>query len=399
MSVLAVVALFVSPVFAQCPPLNTAQEVLDCALAIDPAVKLAAARQAQAGAGARSASQRPNPDLETKGTWGGGASQLELDLVQTVEAGGKRQARVARSRAGEDEASAELSGAQADTALKTVSALYRLRQLQSELDLTEEALRTYSRISVQLRSRPRLAPEQEVSRSIFELAEADFGLRKASLDAEQTGLVKALETSLGVPLSTTTLALPASRLDWPSIPEASSLDGSETRHAQASLKLAQAERDGARAASWPDFRLGPSFQHQSGEGQSQRMFGLNLGVGLPLYHRNSAGREQARLGEEAAMVGAETVRLRLRSERERERARYEKAVAALRALGGRKALRDKHEQVEDFFERGLISSSLVIEAHRQMLDFTRSRHEHELAAVTALWRIRAIDGTILGEKL
>jgi len=93
------------------------------------------------------------------------------------------------------------------------------------------------------------------------------------------------------------------------------------------------------------------------------------------------------------------VRLRLRSERERERARYEKAVAALRALGGRKALRDKHEQVEDFFERGLISSSLVIEAHRQMLDFTRSRHEHELAAVTALWRIRAIDGTILGEKL
>ncbi|MBI4423516.1 MAG: TolC family protein [Elusimicrobia bacterium] len=361
-------------------------------------MKLAVARQAHAGAEVRSAGQRPNPDLASKGTWGDGASQVELDFVHTVEAGGKRQARVARARAGEQGSSAELSAAQADTALRTVSALYRLRQLATELGLTDEALRTFSRISSQLRSRPRLAPEQEVSRSIFELAEADYALRKAALGAEQTGLFKTLEGSLGVPLSAGTAPLPQPRQDWPEVPDTRSFSGSETRQAQTSLMLAQADRDSARAASWPDLRLGPSFQRQSGEGQSQRMFGINLGLPLPLYHRNAAGREDARLGEVAAALGVQAVQARLQAERVAERAKYQAAVAAL-SLGGRKEMHSQHEKVEDFFERGLISSSLVIEAHRQMLDFTRSRHEHELAAVRALWRIRAIDGNVLGEKL
>lgn len=399
MIVFVAVSLFAGSALAECAPPQSAQVLLECAVGNDPTVRLAEARRAQATAEVGSTRQRPNPELETKGTWGDGASQVELDLVHTLETGGKRGARIARARAGEESSSAELSAAKAETALKTVAALYRLRQLQGELSLIDEALKTFSSIGKQLRSRPRLAPEQEVSGSIFELAEADYALRRASLSAEQKGLLKGLETSTGIRLSTASLALPQPRQDWPEIPEAGPIGDPAWLQAQAALKAAQAERGAAQAASWPDVRLGPSFQRQSGEGQTQRMIGLNLALPLPLYHRNAAGRERARRGEEVSALGAAATQTLVQAERESERAKYEEAVAALKATATRKEVHSKYERIEDFFQRGLISSSLVIEAHRQMLEFTRDRNEQELAAIRSLWRIRAIDGQFLGEKL
>lgn len=399
MIVIAVVSFFASSAVAQCAATRSPQALLDCAMANDPAVREAEARKRQAEAGVSSTRQRPNPDLETKGTWGDGASQVEIDLVQTVETGGKRSSRVARARAEEQEAGADLGAARSEAALNAAAALYRLRQAQDELALVEEGLHTFSRIGTQLRSRPRLLPEQEVSRSIFELAEADYTLRQGSLQAERLGLIKSLEASTGVSLSTATLDLPPAKQEWPAIPDAGAFQGPESLHSKAALAAAGADANAARGASWPDLRLGPSFQHQSSEGQTQRMLGLNLGLSLPLYHRNKAGRERARRGEEAAALSAASIQARLQAERAAEKAKYEAAVAALKLATGRKQLRSQHERVEDFFQRGLISSSLVIEAHRQMLEFARSRHEQELTAIRALWRIRAIDGDVLGGSL
>ena len=59
----------------------------------------------------------------------------------------------------------------------------------------------------------------------------------------------------------------------------------------------------------------------------------------------------------------------------------------------------KHKNMESLFERGLIQSSLIIEAHRQMADFTESVNEQELRAVEALWSIYALEGRIPQEGL
>lgn len=399
MIVFTAVFLFVVTASAECASPPSAQALLECALDRDPAVRLAASRKARAEAEIRSARQRLNPELETKGTWGGGASQIEVDLVQTIQTGGKRSARIERARADEDEASAELLAAEGEAAIKTVSALYRLRQVRGELALVENALKTFSRIGEQLRSRARPAPEQEVSRSIFEMAEADYELRRASLGAEETTLLKALEVSSGLRLSTATISLPEIKQDWPPIPDAGASTDPGSLQARAALKAAAAERRDAQAAAWPDLRLGPSFQLQSGEGRTQRMAGMNLALPLPLYHRNAGGRERARREEESAASRLAGVQALVGAEREAERFRYEAAVAALKSTASRKDGRAGRERVEDFFQRGLISSSLVIEAHRQNLEFTKSRNEQELAAVRALWRIRVIDGQVSGAPL
>ena len=59
----------------------------------------------------------------------------------------------------------------------------------------------------------------------------------------------------------------------------------------------------------------------------------------------------------------------------------------------------KHTHMESLFARGLISSALMIEAHRQLFEFTSSQNEIEFKALEALYRIYELDGASLEELL
>jgi len=59
----------------------------------------------------------------------------------------------------------------------------------------------------------------------------------------------------------------------------------------------------------------------------------------------------------------------------------------------------EHQNIEDFFEKGLVTSTLVIETHRQLYDITRTRNEQELTGVDALWRLYILDGTFMEGKI
>ncbi|MBK8422893.1 MAG: hypothetical protein IPL30_03100 [Elusimicrobia bacterium] len=59
----------------------------------------------------------------------------------------------------------------------------------------------------------------------------------------------------------------------------------------------------------------------------------------------------------------------------------------------------KHQGMESLFERGLVQSALVIEAHRQMTDFAESLNAQELRALEALWSIYVLEGSALQEGL
>lgn len=73
---------------------------------------------------------------------------------------------------------------------------------------------------------------------------------------------------------------------------------------------------------------------------------------------------------------------------------YQKSSKALKESVSLTDIEKKHKSVERQFERGVISSSLVIEAHRQMVDFTKSQNELELNALESLWRLKALDGSL-----
>ena len=42
---------------------------------------------------------------------------------------------------------------------------------------------------------------------------------------------------------------------------------------------------------------------------------------------------------------------------------------------------------------------MVIESHRQLIEFAKTRYDFELDTVEALWNIYKINGTLFSEKL
>lgn len=387
-----------------CPALTSPQSVLDCALRVHPAAKGSAALLAQAEALGSAAGQRPNPEAEGTGVFGDSQDQIQVSLLHTFETGGKRGRRLDRARAEALELGAEALSVKEEIAVDTVSGLYRLRQIREELKLLQEALDTFSRIARQLRARPRRSPEQEVSLSVFQLAERDYSVKRSALEGETLALRRGLELGLGAPLPDSDSVLPARPSQWPDLGvpgTLAALRGSSALRAAAALEAAQAELGSARAAAYPDVKLGPSVLRQKngpGEGSST-LLGAGLSLPLPLYQRNAGGKRLAARAVETALARSSAAMATLGAQRDAEFVRYRAATSTLVQAGDTEKLEAEHEKMEGLYERGLIPSALVIEAHRQMVDYTRDLNEQELSAIRALWTIYAIEGRVLTEKL
>jgi outer membrane protein TolC len=200
-----------------CPALSSPQSVLDCVLRVHPAAKGSAALLLQAEALGSAAGQRPNPEAAGTGVFGDSQDQMQVSLLHTFETGGKRGRRLDRARAEALELGAEALSVKEEIAVDTVSDLFRLRQIREELKLLQEALDTFSRIARQLRARPRRSPEQEVSLSVFQLAERDYSVKRSALEGETLALRRELELGLGAPLPDSDSVLPARRTQWPDL--------------------------------------------------------------------------------------------------------------------------------------------------------------------------------------
>lgn len=411
-SCLTILLFFMSPVVRaegtpSCQTIQTYKDVIVCALENHPDVIRATNADKQGAMLDGIARQRPNPEFVGKSIYGGGSgenvSTTDVDLLHTFELGGKRDSRIRQAESEKQLLSIDVDRTKAEVFSQTQSNLYRLRQLKDESAILDESLSTFSRILKFFKARPTLSPEQEASYGVFQLAEGDAELKKAGLTSQIREIERKLSLAIGKTFVAKSEFLPPPREAWPKIANDGSdrqiASGADMKSALASLKLAQADLENAKSLAWPDLKLGPSFEKQTQGGLSTNAFGLQLSLPLPLYQTNSAGRSYARIGVEKAQRETEIRKSALEAEREILFNRYNDSLAALNRALNIRDLEKKHKNLEGLFNRGLISSQLVIESHRQLLDFVKTRNEHELIATEALARIRAIDGANLLENL
>ncbi|RYZ68630.1 MAG: hypothetical protein EOP05_16155, partial [Proteobacteria bacterium] len=172
-----------------CTDPTTSEDVLLCVEQFHPEMKKVANDPELIEGVDRMAHQFPNPGLtlETnKGkNLGDTVGEDSAVLSQLFEIGGKRAARQrgAKARIESIRASSQLLRAQ--TRMEALSNLVRYRQLLSEIEVLDEALRTYEKVLGQFNARPRLTPEQQVTQGIFRLAMGDYRHRQAGLEAEK----------------------------------------------------------------------------------------------------------------------------------------------------------------------------------------------------------------------
>lgn len=402
---------------AVCSDLRFSSAVLDCAWERAPEVLRAQKILGRAEAGLGQAGQIPNPEFSVSGGYGRYLGDTvmngQADLTFTLELGGKRGARLERAQAEKAFLQAQFFRSKEELGQAVLAALVRLRQLSRENAVMNEALETFRRIRRQYQKRSRLNPEQEVSLGVFELAESDYRLRLADQIAEAARVQNELRVWLGSEATIYESAWISERKDWPDAkallssegtPEAffsdiSRFKGSAGLAAISELKVAEAELSLARAASWPNLKIGPSYLPQVEGPLVAHQFGLNLTFEIPVFNANGGGRAVAHREVERARVSVEQRARELSSERASSLVLYERNLKAFEGIPSFDSMDRRHRGLENLFERGVVSSSLVIEAHRQLVDFTIQKHASEIETLRALWSIYALEGRLLTELL
>lgn len=389
----------------ECPLPNSAQDVLRCAQEEHPEVKRAKLAQNQSEALLDAASQVPNPELESQSVFGNvlgdQQAQSQISLTQPISLGGKRGAKKAEARAVGVQSNADLKKVQAEVIIETVVKLHRLRQIEKEKGILDETVSSYAKLVSQYRSRSHLSPEQEVSLSVFEMAHADSKIRRSLLSNEDRALEHYFHISTGHGLAELSKALPSAPKNWPTLGEKSdrSSPSPTLQRLIADHEFASAELETARAHSWPDLRIGPMVQLQSAGPMRSQLYGFQINLELPFFNQNGGGRNYASKGVSRAEGSISLLKAEEAHERQEQVRVYQAALEALQSSVTSQELERKHSRIEALSVRGLISSSLAIEAHRQREELEKNRNERELKALEALWTVYKLDGRIFEESL
>ena len=386
--------------------IQSAQDILDCALQKHPDVINAQNEKGRDEKLVRVAKQRPNPELDGRILTGKNAGDnilnTETTLLHTLELGGKRKARIGQANAFIDKSSVNLRENRETTALQTVLALYRLRQIEDELSRVHETVATFDKILRAFKSRLKLTPEQEVSSATFELAREEYRLKKAVLIQEQSNLSHLLELATQAPYDQLQKHLPSFKDEWPLPPTgqpAETSEGSVVAKARTDQRLAEANLKIAWSKTWPDLKIGPTLETESFTSNTRTIGGVGFSIPIPILNLNRGEKAFAYADKIRADTNLDLTLRKTSVERSIQLKRYEAATLALIQSQPASHLSVQHKNIESFFERGLVPSTLVIEAHRQLYEITKTRNEQELTGIDALWRLYIIDGTVFDAKI
>jgi cobalt-zinc-cadmium efflux system outer membrane protein len=387
-----------------CPNLFSTSQILECAIKVDPEVQRAQADVQIAKAELTLAGQRINPSLELSSSvgdkLGDRTSDFSGQFLHTFELGDKRSKRMSAAEAKLKAAETRFKQAQESVVIPIIMSLNRIRQIETEKKILESSLDHWDEIRKGLRSRLALTPEQRTSLTVFDLASVDAEFGISQLRAEEIDHRQKLEMSLRQFLKLSPSMLPPLKTLWPDIlMEVNEIRSSTYLLTQVEKEIAKKEFEVQESLKWPDLSIGPTLSYQREGALGDTKLGFKVALPLPIYHRNRGGRELAAAAETKATLTSELTLESLLIKRRREVSQYRRAVEVLKKMGGFEKIEKEYKRVETLFRRGVLAAPLVIEAHRQMIDSTRSLNRQELMALESLWTIFQLDGRVLEEAL
>jgi len=303
--------------------------------------------------------------------------EVTFSLMFTVELGGKRSARARVFRS-------EGLTLQADAFEQRIAALtelggavLRLSQLKTEKAVLDESLSTFRGIIRLYGSRGQLAPEQRVSLNAFELITLDY--EKQILDNEAETIRVQVRTkrlfgeySKGQALNIDKFKIDIKRAfqsidQWvEGTPEMLRLRSEQTK--------AEGEFAVARAEMWPDLKIGPAIRQVTVGPYNYNMTGISVSFPIPLLTWNSALRTSRATTEKRVQSKVRWETQDVRSQYMAKLTQLEKIEKLLREAKSEAEIQRKHHVTESYFQRGLVSGALVIEAHRSLVDYYLTKH-------------------------
>ncbi|MBO9665375.1 MAG: TolC family protein [Bdellovibrio sp.] len=381
-----------------CGGMKSYREVISCAEQNAPEILQLEATSKAKKAHVDVATQWLNPELALQSVSGTSQSdrktETDVSLAFPIELGSKRSGRKQVAEANSARSESELLLAKSQVRKTAFLKLTRLRQILDEVELVEESRETFTKLVRQYESRPARSPEQDVSLTVFKIAKSEYGLKRLEFDEELSDLESYFKISTGLTLEDLKKVLPPKVAKWPALKAqgANPVKSPTLAMLEAEVNAAHGELRQAQGDSWPTLLLGPSAKFSEEAGENLQQWGFNLSFPLPVFNTNGAGRSAAKLAAQSAEQRKSIGIQQLELQRASLEKTYKKSVFAFESAPGGKDLEQKHKTVEGLFMRGLVSSSLVIEAHRSLVEFEKIRNERELRAMEAFLEIQTLNG-------
>lgn len=375
---------------------QTINQLLDHVESLSPEILKAKANVEVVRAQRIQAAQIPNPEVGI-GSWSGKAKsqswkQADITLTQPIELGGKRKSRIGVAEALAKETQVELLTLSAEMRLKVLFALYRMRQLKDEIETMSEAKRTFEGLVKNYRRRPQLSPEQSTSLFVFDLTEDEYDLLLEEARTELNLLESDFKVLTGMDPQDLTHILPQRHNKWPAINGLGELNSPTLRLLSARTELSERELELAKADVWPTVSIGPSYTMQNQFGEQANILGVVVSMPLPILNQNNGAREIAIRNINANRKFVEVEKNVQGARRMGLMRSYLSSSKLLETQTNQNAHNKGHEKIEQYFLKGLISSPMVIESHRQYVDAQRLYHSRELKALDYYYQLVLLEG-------
>ncbi len=345
-----------------------------------------------------------NPELEFETIQGRGlggrVGNNRIAISYPFQLFGQRSAKKAKAKAESELLKIEgikgKNGLVAEVALN----LYHLMHISEEISTLEMTLETYSNVISQLSSRAMLSPDQDVTLSVFRLAVGDLSFKRSSLISDRKKIEDFFSHIPGMTSKQLEKLLPEHRKNWPDPSlKRSELNGWPIQQVENQLKAAEADFDSSKANAWPELKAGIIYDQEIESSLEVSKVGFNLTLPIPLLNWNSGNKQIAASAYQRALVDKELAHREVKNERSRTIEFYNSSVETLKKSPNEMDVVKKTKNLASKYNRGLINSSLLIEAHRQLFEFRSSQNEIERKTLESLFRIYELDGVSIEEAL
>lgn len=356
--------------------------------------------QARVLSWAQNSNEWQNPEFEASYLGAGGdiegAREISLSLSQPIELGGKRAARLNLRQF--EARLLELGGQEQrlvmlQTTLKMIQSLERNQRL---LALYDESITSFKQIAKRINALPAMSPEKQIEKEALELAIADYGLKALALKHEidfsgiqlEALLLKKCRFSAALlnEFYSEEEKLLAGKLELEQSYELTTL--------KSVVEVQKARTQVEQAQLFPNLKIGPQIEMLKEGNLNDERFGFNLSFDFPLWNRNQRLIESATLTQDYENQKQDYRRQQMNLELEFLINKYASLKKALKSKAYGTDIEEKHQNAERLFRRGVISSGLIIEVHRQMIELATSRQETQLEAFDTLWRALAHAGKL-----
>ena len=384
----------------ECELPKSSNDIIECALIMHPEVKKSLLNSETASTYLEQASQVPNPSLSTRYLEKGDSSELEANLSFIVELGSKRDSRKKHANALRKKADKETLEVKGRVKKNTILKLYRLRQVLEEGATLVQKLNAFKKVIKQLESLPRLTAEQETAQVLFQIAYEEAKIEQSIIFEEQKELEHYFHITTGHSLDEMKKYLPAVKKSWPSISsQVKESSSAKVLKLQSMGEVMKQQFEIQKSNAWPDLKIGPSINIEKDENIENKMVGINIELPLPLFQQNDGAK---RVAQSRVREMKQIIKL---TQKEESHERFEqvqvyKAVTeTLKKTIKISTVYQKHKKIEDFYLRGVVTSSVFLDSLKQKFSYLRIRNEREIKALDALWSIYNFDGRLLQEKI